>query len=124
MNPAKVHKTHALTGRLIAVHNVDLWIPRRCTKAASLICFALLHIERLDPKQVLKGRVRNGLLIAAGHVELLNPAQMMHEGSVRDGRLVAVGHVERLDPTQVHEGSVSDGRLIAGDHFELLDPAR
>ena len=56
--------------------------------AAGIIRVAVGHVERMNPTQVLKGRVRDGCLAAVGHVEILDPAQV-HKGRICDGHLIA-----------------------------------
>ena len=48
----------------------------------------------------------------------------MHEGCARDRSLIAAVHVERVDPVQVHKGSVLDGRLFAAARVEVFDSAQ
>ena len=66
-----------------------------------------------------KGCVRDGPLIAVGHVEGFNPAQV-HEGRVRDGLLIAATPVERVNPAQVHKGRIRDRCLV----YSIAHPIR
>ena len=46
----------------------------------------------------------------------------MHKGRIRDGRLSAAFHVERVDAVQVFKGRIRDAHLVTPLHIERMDP--